>query len=271
MANAGNNDVKSTAWLVNSSDEKSLSVNVRVVGVSKHDVGQSYDLVDWVPTASFEWSSTQKMSAWDIFAKVLDDAGYSYSTDGGVPYSVTNPDKSQTLAMENTASGYKYWRFDINGKAANSYATGYYPSDGDTLELVYEDPTGTVSTQVSATCSVVGTDAKGAQQTWAAAQSITLKKGSTAADLSEQLFKQTGLKADYDPNGSWGWALNSITSPFDSGRTLAYDPTTEAYWQLFINGKSPWSAPAATRSRPATPSSGTTRSTTTPLLPISFR
>lgn len=238
VANAGNNDVKSTAWLVNSSDEKSLSVNVRVVGVSKHDVGQSYDLVDWVPTASFEWSSTQKMSAWDIFAKVLDDAGYSYSTDGGVPYSVTNPDKSQTLAMENTASGYKYWRFDINGKAANSYATGYYPSDGDTLELVYEDPTGTVSTQVSATCSVVGTDAKGAQQTWAAAQSITLKKGSTAADLSEQLFKQTGLKADYDPNGSWGWALNSITSPFDSGRTLAYDPTTEAYWQLFINGKS---------------------------------
>ena len=199
VANAGNNDVKSTAWLVNSSDEKSLSVNVRVVGVSKHDVGQSYDLVDWVPTASFEWSSTQKMSAWDIFAKVLDDAGYSYSTDGGVPYSVTNPDKSQTLAMENTASGYKYWRFDINGKAANSYATGYYPSDGDTLELVYEDPTGTVSTQVSATCSVVGTDAKGAQQTWAAAQSITLKKGSTAADLSEQLFKQTGLKADYDP------------------------------------------------------------------------
>ena len=238
VANAGNNDVKSAAWLVNSSDEKSISVNVRVVGVSKHDVGQPYDLVDWVPTASFEWSSTQKMSAWDIFAKVLDDAGYSYSTDGGVPYSVTNPDKSQTLAMENTASGYKYWRFDINGKAANSYATGYYPSDGDTLELVYEDPTGTVSTQVSATCSVVGTDAKGAQQTWAAAQSITLKKGSTAADLSEQLFKQTGLKADYDPNGSWGWALNSITSPFDSDRTLAYDPATGAYWQLFINGKS---------------------------------
>ena len=238
MANAGNNDVKSTAWLVNSSDEKSLSVNVRVVGVSKHDVGQSYDLVDWVPTASFEWSSTQKMSAWDIFAKVLDDAGYSYSTDGGVPYSVTNPDKSQTLATENTASGYKYWRFDINGKAANSYATGYYPSDGDTLELVYEDPTGAVSTQVSATCSVVGTDAKGAQQTWAVAQNITLKKGSTAADLSEQLFKQTGLKADYDPDGSWGWALNSITSPFDSDRTLAYDSATGAYWQLFINGKS---------------------------------
>ena len=97
-------------------------------------------------------------------------------------------------------------------------------------------PTEAASQEVSATCSVVGTDAKGAQQTWAAAQRITLKEDSTAADLSERLFKQAGLKADYDPNGSWGWALNSITSPFDSGRTLAYDSATGAYWQLFVNG-----------------------------------
>lgn len=92
------------------------------------------------------------------------------------------------------------------------------------------------SQDVSATCSVVGTDAKGAQQTWAAAQQIALKEGSTAADLSEQLFKQAGLTTDYDPNGTWGWALNTITSPFDSGRTLGYDSATGAYWQLFVNG-----------------------------------
>ena len=97
-------------------------------------------------------------------------------------------------------------------------------------------PTEAASQEVAATCSVVGTDAKGAQQTWAAAQQIALKEGSTAADLSEQLFRQAGLKADYDPNGSWGWALNSITSPFDAGRTLAYDPATDAHWQLFVNG-----------------------------------
>ena len=97
-------------------------------------------------------------------------------------------------------------------------------------------PTEAASQEVSATCSVVGTDAKGAQQTWAAAQQITLKEGSTAADLSEQLFKQAGLKADYDPNGSWGWALNTITSPFDKDRKLGYDSATGAYWQLFVNG-----------------------------------
>ena len=98
-------------------------------------------------------------------------------------------------------------------------------------------PTEAASKEVSATCSVVGTDAKGAQQTWAAPQQITLKEGSTAADLSEQLFRQAGLKADYDPNGSWGWALNTITSPFDKDRKLGYDSATGAYWQLFVNGR----------------------------------
>lgn len=99
-----------------------------------------------------------------------------------------------------------------------------------------DQPAKAESQDISATCSVVGTDAKGAQQTWAAAQQITLKEGSTAADLSEQLFKQAGLKADYDPNGTWGWALNTITSPFDKDRKLGYDPATGAYWQLFVNG-----------------------------------
>lgn len=227
VANAGNNDVKSTAWLVNSSDEKSLSVNVRVVGVSKHDVGQSYDLVDWVPSTSYNWSSTQKMSAWDIFAKVLDEAGYSYSTDGGVPYSVTNPDKSQTLAMESTASGYKYWRFDINGKAANSYATGYYPSDGDTLELVYEDPTGTVSTQVSVTMEIIGKKNEIAQR-WTSPSTQVFTKGTTIKDASAAYFDALGIESKmYDQFGYWG--VNSLVSPLD-GVELS------GAWSFFVNG-----------------------------------
>lgn len=227
VANAGNNDIKSAAWLVNSSDEKSLSVNVRVVGVSKHDVGQSYDFVDWVPSTSYNWSSTQKMSAWDIFAKVLDDAGYSYSTDGGVPYSVTNPDKSQTLAMENTASGYKYWRFDINGKAANSYATGYYPSDGDTLELVYEDPTGTVSTQVSVTMEIIGKKNEIAQR-WTSPSTQVFTKGTTIKDASAAYFDALGIESKmYDQFGYWG--VHSLVSPLD-GVELS------GAWSFFVNG-----------------------------------
>lgn len=227
VANAGNNDVKSTSWFVNSSDEKSISVNVKVVGVSKHDAGQPYDLVDWVPSASFTWSSTQKKSAWDIFAKVLDDAGYSYSTDGGVPYSVTTPDKSQTLAMESTASGYKYWRFDINGKAASSYATGYYPSDGDTLELVYEDPTGTVSTQVSVTMEIIGKKAEIAQR-WTSPSTQAFAKGTSIKDASAAYFDTLGIKSKmYDQFGYWG--VYSLVSPLD-GTELS------GAWSFFVNG-----------------------------------
>lgn len=128
--------------------------------------------------------------------------------------------------------------------AAGNEATAASTSDASKQDSAVVSAAGEAKAQpakaesqdVAATCSVVGTDAKGAQQTWAAAQRITLREGSTAADLSEQLFKQAGLKADYNPNGSWGWALNSITSPFDSGRTLAYDSATGAYWQLFVNG-----------------------------------
>ncbi len=227
VANAGNNDVKSAAWLVNSSDEKSLSVNVSVVGVSKHDVGQSYDFVDWVPSTSFNWSSIQKMSAWDIFAKVLDDAGYSYSTDGGVPYSVTNPDKSQTLAMESTAYGYKYWRFDINGQAANSYATGYYPNDGDTLELVYEDPTGTPSSQVSVTMEIIGKKAEIAQR-WTSPSTQVFAKGTSIKDASAAYFDALGIKSKmYDQFGYWG--VSSLVSPLD-GTELS------GAWSFFVNG-----------------------------------
>ena len=128
--------------------------------------------------------------------------------------------------------------------AAGNEATAASTSDASKQDSAVVSAAGEAKAQpakaesqdVAATCSVVGTDAKGVQQIWAAAQQITLREGSTAADLSEQLFKQAGLKADYNPNGSWGWALNSITSPFDSGRTLAYDSATGAYWQLFVNG-----------------------------------
>lgn len=227
VANAGNNDVKSAAWLVNSSDEKSLSVNVSVVGVSKHDVGQSYDFVDWVPSTSFNWSSIQKMSAWDIFAKVLDDAGYSYSTDGGVPYSITNPDKSQTLAMESTAYGYKYWRFDINGQVANSYATGYYPNDGDTLELVYEDPTGTPSSQVTVTMEIIGKKA-GIAQRWTSPSTQVFAKGTSIKDASAAYFDALGIKSKmYDEFGYWG--VYSLVSPLD-GIELS------GAWSFFVNG-----------------------------------
>ena len=119
-----------------------------------------------------------------------------------------------------------------------------YPDNSDYAVLTGLDVSATVTVlgtsgqvapEVTATCSVIGIDADGNQQTWTAAEPYTLKTGSTAADLSEALFKKHGLTADYGM-GTWGWYLNSITSPVDAGQTLGYDSQTGAYWQLFING-----------------------------------
>ena len=193
------------------------------------------------------WAAAQRITlregstAADLSEQLFKQAGLKadYNPNGSWGWalnSITSPfDSGRTLAYD-PATG-AYWQLFVNGSASEVGAGGYTLKDGDSVVWCYSkygDPAPVA--QVSATCSVVGTDAKGAQQTWAAAQRITLREGSTAADLSEQLFKQAGLKADYNPNGSWGWALNSITSPFDSGRTLAYDPATGAYWQLFVNG-----------------------------------
>ena len=103
-----------------------------------------------------------------------------------------------------------------------------------------ENPTETgdvVKKQIEVSFSIIGTDADGKAQTWVAPTQLKLDEGATAADAFIKLQQKTGFKADYDPNTAYGFYLKSITSPSD-GRTLAYDPTTHAYWQLFVDGAS---------------------------------
>lgn len=147
---------------------------------------------------------------------------------------VTQPQYNTKVVVSSRLTSEKYARYAERYPDNATYAKLANQDVSATLTVV--GTSGQNSPEVTATCSVIGIDAKGKQQTWTAASQYTLKNGSTAADLSEELFKQAGLKADYDPNGSWGWVLNSITSPFDADCTLAYDHATGAYWQLFING-----------------------------------
>ena len=147
---------------------------------------------------------------------------------------VTQPQYNTKVVVSSRLTSEKYARYAERYPDNATYAKLANQDVSATLTVV--GTSGKNDPEVTATCTVIGVDSKGKQQTWAAATRYTLKNGSTAADLSEELFKQAGLKVDYDPNGSWGWVLNSITSPFDAGRTLAYDSATGAYWQLFING-----------------------------------
>ena len=147
---------------------------------------------------------------------------------------VTQPQYNTKVVVSSRLTSEKYARYAERYPDNAAYAK--LASQDVSAKITVLGTSGQNDPEVTATCTVIGVDSKGKQQTWAAATQYTLKNGSTAADLSEELFKQAGLKADYDPNGSWGWVLNSITSPFDVDRTLAYDHTTGAYWQLFING-----------------------------------
>lgn len=147
---------------------------------------------------------------------------------------VTQSEYNTKVVISSRLTSEKYARYAERYPDNTTYAK--LANQDVSAKITVLGTSGQNSPEVTATCSVIGIDAKGKQQTWAAATQHTLKNGSTAADLSEELFKQAGLKADYDPNGSWGWVLNSITSPFDADRTLAYDAATGAYWQLFING-----------------------------------
>lgn len=103
-----------------------------------------------------------------------------------------------------------------------------------------ENPTETgdvAKKQVEVSFSIIGTDADGKAQTWVAPTQLKLDEGATAADAFIKLQEKTGFKAKYEPNTAYGFYLESITSPSD-GRTLAYDPTTYAFWQLFVDGAS---------------------------------
>ena len=147
---------------------------------------------------------------------------------------VTQPEYNTKVVVSSRLTSEKYARYAERYPDNATYAK--LANQDVSAKITIVGKSGQSNPEVMATCSVIGTDAQGNQQTWAAAEQYTLKNGATAAGLSEELFKKVGLKADYDPNGSWGWVLNSITSPFDAGRTLAYDSATGAYWQLFING-----------------------------------
>lgn len=147
---------------------------------------------------------------------------------------VKKPEYNTKVTVTSRLSSEKYARYAERYPDNAAYAKLANQDVSATVTVL--GTSGQVAPEVTATCSVIGIDADGNQQTWTAAEPYTLKTGSTAADLSEALFKKHGLTADYGM-GTWGWYLNSITSPVDAGQTLGYDSQTGAYWQLFINGK----------------------------------
>ncbi len=89
---------------------------------------------------------------------------------------------------------------------------------------------------VNVTSTIIGIDAEGEEQAWAASTFYDMDDGSTAADLIERQLADAGLAAVVSGEGE-SWYLSSIAAPYDPGTQIGWDEATGRYWQLFVNGK----------------------------------
>lgn len=122
-------------------EPQELSVNVKVIGVAEHAEGEAAEAETWIPLTEVTVDAEDGATAWDVFAQVLEGAGYEYACQGYyVPYSITSPD-GVVLGSTETAP-YSYWSFIVNGEYASVGANSYSVQDGDVIELVYVDGAG---------------------------------------------------------------------------------------------------------------------------------
>lgn len=238
-AKLANQAVSATVTVLGTTGQVSPEVNVTcsVIGVDAAGNQQA-----WASAQSY--TVKRGTTAAGLTLSLFKDAGLSADYDPDTTYgfylkSITSPfDKTQKLGYDQ-ATG-KYWQLFVNGKSSNAGASGTTLEEGDSIVWAYSsygDPAPT--DELSVTCEVIGRDKDGNQQTWAQPTTLTVKDGSNAGELSEQLFRQAGITADTG-SGSYGWYLNSITSPFDSSNTLGTKKLSETsweYWQFFVNGE----------------------------------
>lgn len=212
-----------------------LSVTCEVIGADADGAPQT-----WASATSF--ALDEGATAADLSEALFEQAGLSAQTGmgqyGWFLDSIASPYTGEQLGSVETSPGvWSYWQLFVNGELAKVGAGGHVLEAGDEVVWCYGSD-GTLPGQVAASCEIVGLDANGNAQRWAAPATYTMVEGATAADLTEQVFAAQRIEADYDPNGTHGWFLDSVTSPFDPSLTLAMESVPPyRYWQLFVNGK----------------------------------
>ena len=122
---------------------KGMVVSARVTGLGEKTAGGVH-AQEWIPLTEVTVEPGESPTAWDVFAGLLGRNGYTYSMEKrGVPYSITTPDGTRTLAMS-AGEPWSFWSFRVNGEYAEDYANAHYVSNGDVIELVYVDGSGEV-------------------------------------------------------------------------------------------------------------------------------
>lgn len=116
-----------------------VSVTASVTGVTAPAADGSVRAEAWVRATAVTFKKGEAKTAWDVFAALLDKAGFTYDLTTGVPGSVTSAD-GRTLGMEQIGGDWAYWSFLVNGAYASDYANKVELAPGDRIELVYVTP-----------------------------------------------------------------------------------------------------------------------------------
>lgn len=127
---------------------RTLTVNARVTGLDAVKDDGTREQRDWIPLTEVTVPAEEGATAWDVFAGLLDEAGYTYALNAAGPMSITTPD-GITLDSDFNKP-YRYWAFFIDGEygqGSEGAATTCPVRDGVTIELRYLDDGVTVLPQ----------------------------------------------------------------------------------------------------------------------------
>ncbi len=214
-----------------------IEVTCSIIGVDADGNAQA-----WAPASSY--TLEEGATGADLTLATFERAGLVADYDPDAAYgfylkSITSPfDESLTLGWDQ-ATG-RYWQLFVNGKPSNVGATGVKLSAGDVITWAYSSSgqgIPEIAESIEVKCGIVGADAAGNPVAWAPETAFGVKQGATAADATIAALEAAGITADYDPDGAYGFYINTITSPFDENLTLGWDEATGRYWQLFVNDK----------------------------------
>lgn len=131
---------------------RTLTVNARVTGLDAVKDDGTREQRDWIPLTEVTVPAEEGATAWDVFAGLLDEAGYTYALNAAGPMSITTPD-GITLDSDFNKP-YRYWAFFIDGEygqGSEGAATTCPVRDGVTIELRYLDDGVTVLPQADVT------------------------------------------------------------------------------------------------------------------------
>lgn len=228
-----NQPVKATFRVVGTTDhtDPKISVNFKLVGVD----ADGDDEVWFDGAQSVGYGSTADA----LIEQILDAQGLTHTsstTEYGYYLSDITSKDGRTLGSD-AATG-KYWQLFVNGKASEVGASSVTLGAGDSIALYYSAFGANLDdankATVKASVSFIGPDGNGGNSVWASASDVKISDGSTAADLTEQQLKASGLTYDSQGTSGASFYLASITR---DGKTYGWDKSTGRYWQLYVNGE----------------------------------